>query len=255
MPEDRVFRPVCLVTGGARRLGAAICAHLAPRFDIAVHYGTSQEDAHALRERLQASGRRVELFAADLADSAQAKALVPAVVRAMGRLDLLVSSASVFDYDTPSEFSAGKMGHTLAVNLVAPMILAREFAARGSPDATLIHMLDNKVFSLNPDFFSYSLSKVALHGAVDMAAMHFRRKLRVCGIAPGVTLVSGSQSQENFEKSWRHTLTGRGATPQDICRAVEFIWDTRSLDGEVIVLDGGQRLMSLERDVAFVVDR
>jgi hypothetical protein len=115
-------------------------------------------------------------------------------------------------------------------------------------------MLDSKVFSLNPDFFSYSLSKIALKGSIEMQAMHFRGKLRVCGIAPSVTLVSGDQSPENFEKSWRHTLTGSGPTPQDIGGAVEFIWDTKSLNGSTITLDGGQHLMGLQRDVAFVVE-
>ena len=247
-------RPVCLITGGARRLGAAMARHLATSFDLAIHYNSSQADALALRDELLAYGGRVELLRADLADEAQASAMVREAVARLGALDLVVNSASRFEYDTPSEFSAAKMSEILAVNLIAPMVIAREFANFASPRAVLVNMLDNKLFAPNPDFFSYSLAKFALKGAIDMLAMHFRGRMRVAGIAPGVTLISGDQSQENFEKSWQHSLTGTGATPQEIASTVEFIWKTSSINGEIIVLDGGQHLMSLERDVAFMVD-
>ena len=254
MSGDDQPKPVCLITGGARRIGAAIAAHLAPRFDLAIHYRSSKGEAEQLGERLRGENGVVELFEADLADPAQTAMLVPEVVRRMGRIDMVVCNASLFNYDNPSDFSADALQRSLGVNLVAPMILARELVRAGSPEATLVHMLDSKVFSLNPDFFSYSLSKVALKGAIDMQAMHFRGKVRVCGIAPSVTLISGDQSPENFEKSWRHTLTGAGPSPQDIGSAVEFIWNTKSLNGSILTLDGGQHLMGLQRDVAFVVE-
>ncbi|MFC3207688.1 SDR family oxidoreductase [Aquamicrobium soli] len=247
-------RPVCLVTGGALRLGAAIATHLAALFDLAIHYRSSGEDAEQLARALLREGGRAEIFRADLADPAQAAGLIPEIVQRLGRVDLVVSSASLFDYDNPADFSTDAMLKSLAVNLVAPMTLGRELARAGTPQATLVHMLDSKVFSPNPDFFSYSLAKMALKSAIDMQAMQFRGRVRVCGIAPSVTLISGDQTPENFEKSWRHTLTGSGPTPQDIAGAVEFIWNTRSLNGSILTLDGGQHLMGLQRDVAFVVE-
>ncbi len=248
-------RPVCLVTGGARRLGAAISTHLAARFDLAIHYRTSGKDAEQLARGLHREGGRAETFQADLADPPQTASLIPEIVQRLGRIDLVVSSASLFDYDSPADFSADAMLKSLAVNLVAPMALGRELARAGTPQATLVHLLDSKVFSPNPDFFSYSLAKMALKSAIDMQAMQFRGRVRVCGIAPGVTLISGDQTPENFEKSWRHTLTGSGPTPQDIAGAVEFIWNTRSLNGSILTLDGDQHLMGLQRDVAFEVER
>ena len=248
------IRPLCLVTGGARRLGAAIARHLAPDFDLAIHYNSAAAEARALQAELAAAGGRVELFGADFADADAAAALVRQVAARMGPLDLVVNSASLFEHDTPSDFDAGRMKALLAVNLVAPMVVAREFAAVASPRGLLINMLDNKLFSPNPDFFGYSLAKFALKGAVDMLALHFRGRLRVCGIAPGITLISGDQSEENFRKSWRHTLTGAGPTPADIGATVAFLWNTTSINGEIVILDGGQHLMSLERDVAFVVE-
>lgn len=255
MPVGDEQRPVCLITGAARRLGAAIATGLGQSFDLAIHYRSSAREAGQLAARLGGEHSRAELFQADLADPSRAAELIPAVVGRMGRIDMVVSSASLFDYDTPADFSAEAMQRSLAVNLVAPMVLGRELARAGSPQATLVHMLDSKVFSPNPDFFGYSLAKMALKSAIDMQAMQFRGRVRVCGIAPSVTLVSGDQTPENFEKSWRHTLTGSGPTPQDIAGAVEFIWRTRSLNGSILTLDGGQHLMGLQRDVAFVVER
>lgn len=246
-------RPVCLVTGGARRIGAAIAARLASRFDLAIHYRNSAGEAEALAARLRGHGARVELIPADLAVPDAAAALVAEAARRLGPLDLVVSNASSFDYDDPATFEAAAMQQALAVNLVSPMVIARELARHGSPRAVLVNMLDSKVFAPNPDFFSYSLAKFALKASVDMLAMHFRGRMRVAAIAPSVTLRSGDQSEASFERSWRHTLTGRGPTPEDIARAVAFIWDTPSVNGATIVLDGGQHLMSLERDVAFVV--
>lgn len=247
-------RPVCLVTGGAKRIGRAILTALAGDFDLAIHANSSIEEAEALATELQARGARTAVFPADFTAPESAGAMVEAAAAYFGQLDLVVSSASQFEFDLPSDFSAETMQQLLSVNLTSQMVVARAFGKVGSEHATLIQMLDNKVFAPNPDFFSYSLSKFALKGAIDMLALHYRGRMRVCGIAPGVTLRSGDQNQENFDKSWRHSLTGGGATPEDIAAAVRFIWDTKSINGETIVLDGGQRLMSLERDVAFVVD-
>jgi NAD(P)-dependent dehydrogenase (short-subunit alcohol dehydrogenase family) len=248
-------RPVCLVTGGARRIGKAILTGLSADFDLAIHCNSSVEEAETLAGELRGNGARTAVFQADFARPDSAGDMINAAAKHFGRLDLVVNSASLFDYDSPSAFSADEMERLLAVNLVAQMVIAREFGKAGSPDATLVNMLDNKVFAPNPDFFSYSLAKFALKGAIDMLALHYRGRMRICGIAPGVTLQSGDQSQENFEKSWRHSLTGTGSTLEDIARTVRFIWETKSINGETIVLDGGQRLMSMERDVAFIVGR
>ncbi|MBX3596000.1 MAG: SDR family NAD(P)-dependent oxidoreductase [Rhizobiaceae bacterium] len=247
-------RPVCLVTGGARRIGRAILTELAADFDLAIHANTSRADADELAEQLAANGARTKVFVADFSEPDCAGQMVEAVAKHFGRLDLVVNSASTFEYDTPSEFSTETMQRILTVNLVSQMVIARVFGALGSDGATLINILDNKVYAPNPDFFSYSLAKFALKSSIDMLAMHYRGKMRVCGIAPGITLISGDQTPENFEKSWRHSLTGTGSTPDQIARTVRFIWQTKALNADVIVLDGGQRLMSLERDVAFAVE-
>ncbi len=245
-------RPVCLVTGGARRIGRAIVQSLARDFDVAIHANTSIAEAEALAVELARGDGRARAFAADFSEPESAARLVKDVAAHFGRLDLLVNSASRFQYDQPSDFSAAAMQEMLAVNLVAQVTAARAFGEVGSQSATLINILDNKVFAPNPDFFSYSLAKFALKGATDMLAQHYRGRMRVCGVAPSNTLVSGDQTDAAFARAWTRTLTGAGPTPADISDTVRFIWSTKSINGEIIVLDGGQRLMSLERDVAFL---
>ncbi len=250
-----VARPVCLITGGARRIGAAFARRLAPAFDLALHYNSSRDEAEAVAIELRQHGGRVELFPAEFSEPEKAAELVRSVSATFGPLDLVINSASAFDYDDAADFTAATMQRLLAVNVVAPLVIAREFARYGSPRALLVNMLDNKVMAPNPDYFSYSVGKFALKAAADMLAMRFAGNMRVNSIAPGNTLVSGAQSPENFEHSWRRTLTGSGPTLDDLASTVEFLWNTPSINGETIVVDGGQRLMGLTRDVAFIDDR
>jgi len=245
-------RPVALVTGGAQRIGLAIVEALSTEFDLAIHANHSIGKAGQLARRLGAAGGHARAFEADFLDPESAGRMVETVAQHFGRIDLVVNSASVFEYDTAETFTVAQMNHSLAVNLVAQLVIARTFATVASPEGLLVNMLDNKVFAPNPDYFSYSIAKFGLKGATEMLAMQYRQRIRVNAIAPGNTLVSGRQSEAGFAKNRTKTLTGAGPTPQDIASTVQFIWNTKSLNGETVILDGGQRLMSLERDVAFL---
>ena len=113
-------------------------------------------------------------------------------------------------------------------------------------------MLDNKVFAINPDYLSYTLGKVALHGATLALAQALAPQIRVNGIAPGITLASGDQDQASFERAQAMSPLGRVSSPDDIVRALRFILSTASLNGHVVVIDGGQNLQKFPRDVAFM---
>jgi NAD(P)-dependent dehydrogenase (short-subunit alcohol dehydrogenase family) len=133
------------------------------------------------------------------------------------------------------------------------MFLSKHFAETIGVDESglIINMLDQKVENLNPDFLSYTISKVGLHAATRMLALALAPRIRVCGIAPGIMLPSGKQNDEQFEVAWRRTPLGRNATVEEIVLVVRFIIESPSATGNIIVLDGGESLMRRGRDIAF----
>jgi NAD(P)-dependent dehydrogenase (short-subunit alcohol dehydrogenase family) len=136
--------------------------------------------------------------------------------------------------------------------MLAKTLHAR-LAARGSnaPQGVVVNLLDQKLFNPNPDFLSYTLSKSALHFATTVLAQALAPTLRVVGIAPGITLPSGGQSQEEFEAAHRLTPLGRSSTPEDIALAVLFALQNRAITGSTLLVDGGQHLVATPRDVMF----
>jgi NAD(P)-dependent dehydrogenase (short-subunit alcohol dehydrogenase family) len=105
---------------------------------------------------------------------------------------------------------------------------------------------------LNPDFFSYTLTKAALAAASEMFAMALAPKIRVCGIAPGLTMIAPKQTEERFEKAWRANPLQRGSAPEDIAEAALFILKTPSITGTTLYVDGGEHLMRRSRDVGIL---
>jgi len=248
--------PAALVTGSARRLGAAMVRRLvAEGFRVALHYNASAEEAEALASELRDGGGVCETIAGDLGIEGQVEAVWAQAVQRLGPVSLLVNNASLFRNDDMLGAKAADFDAHLAVNLKAPVRLMERFAGQAAlpGQALVVNMLDNKCFALNPDFFTYTLSKAALLTATEMAAMRFRGRPRVCGIAPSITLISGKQSQENFEASARINPLGRRVQPDDICDALMALWHMGDVNGEVLVLDGGQVHWRLDRDVAFLV--
>lgn len=248
---------VALVTGAGRRLGRAIALGLAEAgWDIAVHYRHSQLDAAETANAIRALGRRAALLACDLADEAAVRALPGRAIAELGSLSCIVNNASLFEYDNATGFSPALLATHMQANVAAPLLLAQALHA-AVPDggqAVVINLLDQKLYNLNPDFLSYTLSKAALHTATTMLAQALAPKLRVVGVAPGITMVSGEQSEEGFAAAHRATPLGRSSTPQDIAGAVVYAAAARALTGTTLLVDGGQHLMPLARDVMFLTE-
>jgi NAD(P)-dependent dehydrogenase (short-subunit alcohol dehydrogenase family) len=139
-------------------------------------------------------------------------------------------------------------------NVMAPVLLAQALfdATPAGAQAAVINLLDQKLFNLNPDFLSYTLSKAALHSATTMLAQALAPKVRVVGVAPGITLVSGDQSDVDFQRAHKVTPLGRSSTPDDIAAAVCFAAESPAITGTTLIVDGGQHLVPLQRDVMFV---
>ena len=245
-------RPVALVTGAARRLGREIALELARAgHDVAVHYRASRDDALATVEALAATGVRAEAFAADLADEAACRALVPAVVARLGRIDAVVNNASIFEHDTAATFTHAAMERHWRANTAPAVILAQALHEQAS-NGCVVNLLDQKLWNPNPDHFSYTLSKAALEAATTMLAQALAPRVRVCGVAPGVTLPSGPMSDAGFAAAHRLTPLGRSSTPADIARAVRFLVESPAITGTTLLVDGGQHLAAQCRDVHYL---
>lgn len=249
-----------LITGGARRIGAALSRALAgDGWYVRVHFNTSKDAAEAVLADVKSAGGEGAVIGADLSRPEAADSLMAEIARAEARdgappLVALINNASLFEFDDAGSITAERLDRHHAVNLRAPMLLSKAFSEALSEgrDGCIINMLDNKVFAINPDYLSYTMSKVALHGATQALAMALAPRVRVNAIAPGITLESGGQGEQSFQRGTRMSPLGRVSSVADIVQAARFILTAPSLNGQVITIDGGQHLQRLPRDVAFM---
>ncbi|MEH3103980.1 MAG: SDR family oxidoreductase [Sphingomonas phyllosphaerae] len=237
-----------LVTGGAKRLGAAIARAVAAAGHVPViHYGSSQAEAEALAAEL--GGAAVQGDLSDLAD-------VPELfVRACegGPVDGLVNSASLFEYDAPSAPDATLAARLQAVNVGAPSLLAAALAGQGR-DGAVVNLLDQKLANPNPDFYSYTLTKAALAQATVLMAQAFAPRVRVNAVSPGLTLPSGDQTDAEFDAVARANLLQHPVGADAVADAVVWLLEARSVTGQNVFVDCGQRFVKSARDVMFGTD-
>ncbi|MEN9624711.1 MAG: Glucose 1-dehydrogenase 4 [Pseudomonadota bacterium] len=248
-----------LVTGGAHRLGAEIVRQFAAAgWRVWCHYQSSATAAQALQAELGAQGAFVELVQADLAEHAEVERMVARIAQSHGPLDCLVNNASLFEPDTGAAMDLTGTRQQLEVNLIAPLALASLMARQNAPEATpgqrsAIHILDQKVFNLNPDYFSYTVSKLALERSVALQAQALA-PLRVCGVAPGLMFLSGPQTQDNFDRASRVNLMRQPIDPAQVAATCLFLAQNPCITGTTVCVDNGQHLVPLERDVMFLAD-
>jgi NAD(P)-dependent dehydrogenase (short-subunit alcohol dehydrogenase family) len=245
---------VALVTGAGKRIGRAIALGLAADgWDLALHFHRSQTEAEALAAQISALGVRAAAVRCDLGNADQTAGLIAVCERALGAVTCLVNNAALFEYDDLASFDAEKWQRHMDVNLRAPLLLAKAFAAQIPDGVTgcIVNLLDQKVFNLNPDFLSYTIAKIGLEAATRVLAMALAPRVRVCGVAPGITLVSGEQTAVGFARAHRLAPLGRSSDVEDIADTVRFVVNAGAMTGTTIVVDGGQHLWPSRRDVQF----
>ena len=255
MSQPPDSRPVVLVTGSAQRIGREIALELAAHgWQVAVHYRRSAAEAEQTLAAVSQAGGRGLAFAADLAEEAACQALVPAVQAAFGRIDAVVNNASLFEYDSVEDFSFAAMDRHWRANVAPAVVLARALHARVAANGggAVVNLLDQKLWNPNPDYLSYTLSKAALEAATTLLAQALAPRVRVCGVAPGVTLLSGEMSGDEFNASHRMTPLQRSSTPHDVARTVRFLLESPAITGTTLLVDGGQHLQAQPRDVMFL---
>lgn len=246
-------RGLVLVTGGARRVGAAIAKRLAQDgWTIALHYRGSRAEADKVGTEISAAGGRAEIFQADLRDEPSTGAMCDAL-SARGDWVGVVNSAASFDQDDIATFSYDAAATQLRLNLIAPVYLARRLGAAIAPDARgfVTNIADQKVLNPNPDFLSYTLSKLGLANATSTLTMALAPRIRVNCIAAGLMLHSGDQTDENFKRVHDNNLLKRGTTPEDVADTVAYLAQAENITGALIPVDGGQHLVPSARDVMF----
>jgi len=234
-----------LVTGAALRLGRAIALDLAKRgWRIGVHYQTSGAEAESLVEEIERLGSQAVALPADLTSEAQLRGLVQSCAEKLGSPTCLINNAARFEWDSIDTLGWAGWQAELDVNLRAPIFLTQECARMLPKDASgcVINMIDQRVWRLTPEFFSYTIAKSALWTATRTLAQALAPRIRVNAIGPGPVLPNPRQSQADFERECRVTPLGRAATVEEVCRAVRFLLDSPSVTGQMIALDSGQHL-------------
>jgi NAD(P)-dependent dehydrogenase (short-subunit alcohol dehydrogenase family) len=249
-----------LITGGAHRLGALLCQQFArDGWHVWCHAQRSMAAAQALCDQIKAQGGSASTVQADLGLSADRQRMMDEIVAQGGPLDCLVNNASSFEPDAAQDFAVEAMRHQLEVNLIAPLDLSRLMAqslpANSRAGArSIIHLLDQKVFNLNPDYFSYTVSKLALERSVALQAQALAPHIRVCGVAPGLLFLSGPQTQANFDQASQKNLLQHAIDPAQVAATCLFLAQHTALNGVTLPVDNGQHLVPLSRDVMFMVD-
>ena len=236
-----------LVTGGAKRIGAAISrAVAAAGWTPVIHYGASRDAAEALARELDGA-----CLGGDLADLAAIPALFArACDAAGGAVDGLVNSASLFEEDRPPAIDPVLAARLYAVNCTAPVLLAQALAGQGREGA-VVNLLDQKLANPNPDYFSYTLTKHALSGATTMMAQAFAPRVRVNAVSPGLTLPSGEQDEAAFARVAQGNLLKRPIGADTVAEAVVYLLGATSVTGQNLYVDCGQRFLRSPRDVMF----
>ena len=246
-----------LVTGGAKRIGKAIVEDLAAHgFAVAIHVGGSRAEAEELARTIREQGGRSAVIQADLTDRAETASLFASAEAALGPVRLVVNNASLFEEDAATDIDWDAWDRHFAIHLNAPVMLAQAlFRSIGEKeDALVVNLIDQRVWRLTPTDFSYMLSKSALWTATRTLAQALAPRVRVNAIGPGPTLKNTRQTDEDFLRQTEALLLGRGPALSEFGATVRYLWEARSVTGQMIALDGGQHLAWQTPDVTGTVE-
>jgi len=246
------MKPAVLITGGARRIGAAMAtAFAAAGWHVVIHYGNSRAQASELADQLPSA----EIYGCDLSDWKSSAAMIEALAARLPDWRVLINSAGVFHEDTADALDPGTFDEAMQVNAATPALMTQAFLrlAKAKAGRRVIQITDQKLVNPNPDFFSYTMSKHALDATIRMLAMaQDDPRDRIYGLAPGAILASHDQTEKEADVSHRLNLLHRRTDTTEIAQAALFLSEGWLASGETLYIDSGQHLMSQPRDVLYL---
>ena len=247
---------LALVTGGCRRLGARIAERLAVSgYRLALHGHSDAQPDKALLAALDATGSDWHGFTADFGAEDAAERLLNDVAGHYGAPpDVVVNNASLFEYDDLGSIGQAAIERHLRINMVVPTLISSSLSAllHSDDQASVVHILDQRVRNPNGDQLSYTLSKQALAESVRTLARAGAPQLRINGVAPGLTLPTEDYSEAQMARLAEAMPLGRLSAPGDIAETVQFLAEAPAITGQTIFVDGGAHLESYDRDFVFL---
>lgn len=229
-----------LITGGARRLGRALCCALADAgANVVVHYHQSESEARGLVAELEEKGGRAWSICADLSNAEEVDALAGLLPEQASDVDILINNASIFPEDKLGDLNAESFQHNMQINALAPFQLARSIVTNGGD---VINLLDARMDDHDKEHISYHLSKRMLFNLTRLMAVEFAPKVRVNAVAPGLILPPEGKD-EGYLNDLAHTnpLQTHGE-PEDVVGAALFLLQSPFVTGQVIFVDGGRHM-------------
>ncbi len=235
---------VTLVTGGARRVGAAITRSFAARGDaIVLHHGNSAAEAEALASELRATGTPVVVVQENLEDAAAPARIIDAAFNAFGRLDIVVSSASIMTRHAFGAVTVPEWATVEAVNLRAPFFLMQAATPRMTDGGVFVQLSDHLAFETGfPQLIPHQVTKSALTHLVRTVAAAVAPRVRVNAVAPGLVLAPDDLSDAALAQFLADVPLARSGTPADVVQAIHFLVDAPYVTGVVLPVDGGRHL-------------
>jgi NAD(P)-dependent dehydrogenase (short-subunit alcohol dehydrogenase family) len=244
MPNNKKTQPTILITGGAKRIGKALCLALADQgFHIALHYNRSKSEAEKVADQINKSAGTCRLFACDLSDASQADQLIPDVLQHFPKLDILINNASIYKTSLiQSPDATALLKEHFAVNFEAPYVLTSRFA-KACQKGHIINLLDTHIADNTTRHAAYLLSKMALYELTKLAAVELAPHIRVNGIAPGSILPPEKSRAGHLERLAKDIPLRKKGDVKQITQTIDFLLNTPYITGQVIFVDGGEHLV------------